>query len=120
MLSSEFPTSTGPPPIAAGSSLVSRLGTAGAGAERLGHVNRGVGRTGISLGDDALGVGLDCGFGLGFGFATDFCLFSTGAFGITAGPAELAGADVVADESTCPGCVAWTSGGASVLGVIVG
>jgi hypothetical protein len=48
----------------------------------------------------------------------DFCLFAPGAFGITTGADGIEGAD--AEESTCPGCVDTSAGGASVLGVIVG
>jgi hypothetical protein len=51
-------------------SLVDSAGTIGAGALCLGSVNRGGGKTGISVGTALLGLGLGC--GLGFATALGF------------------------------------------------
>lgn len=96
------------------------MGTAGAGAERFGNVNRGAGRTGISLGTAGLGAGLDCGFGLGF--AAGFGLLVAGVLGVAIGAGAVCSevADAGSEELTCPACVGGAVGGASVLGVMTG
>lgn len=96
-------------------SFVSPSGTAGAGAERLGSVNRGAGKTGISLGTGGLGAGFDCDIGLGC-----LGLFTSVDFGATIGANRGVSVDEVSGESIRPVSVAGAVGGASVLGVIMG